>query len=77
MTKIHTDYITLGQFLKIENIVGSGGEVKMIIASLSISVNGEKENRRGRKLYPNDTIIVEGKKFVIENDSKRNKTKKL
>lgn len=66
MTKINTEYITLGQLLKIENIVGSGGEVKLIINSLDILVNGVKENRRGRKLYPNDLIEINGKKFTIE-----------
>jgi len=66
MTKINTDYITLGQLLKIENIVGSGGEVKLIINSLDILVNGVKENRRGRKLYPNDLIEINGQKFTIE-----------
>ncbi|NLC97007.1 MAG: RNA-binding S4 domain-containing protein [Erysipelotrichaceae bacterium] len=65
MTKINTEYITLSQLLKIENFVSSGGEVKMIISSLDILVNGEKENRRGRKLFPNDEIIIEGKKFII------------
>mgnify|MGYP003761044779 CR=1 FL=1 len=66
MTKINTEYITLGQLLKIENIVGSGGEVKLIINSLDILVNGVKENRRGRKLYPNDLIEINGQKFTIE-----------
>ena len=65
MTKINTEYITLSQLLKIENFLSSGGEVKMIISSLDILVNGEKENRRGRKLFPNDEIIIEGKKFII------------
>ncbi len=66
MTKIKTEYITLGQLLKIEDIVGSGGEVKLVIDSLNIKVNGEKDNRRGRKLYPNDVVIINGKKYIIE-----------
>ncbi|MCI6272503.1 MAG: RNA-binding S4 domain-containing protein [Erysipelotrichaceae bacterium] len=66
MTKIHTDYITLGQLLKVENIFSTGGEVKMLISTLDIKVNGENENRRGRKLYPNDEVVVQGKKFKIE-----------
>lgn len=66
MTKINTDYITLGQLLKIENIFSSGGEVKMLINTLDIKVNGEKENRRGKKLYPGDEIEVQGKKIIIE-----------
>lgn len=64
--KIDTEYITLGQFLKLADIVQSGGEAKLMVKELDIEVNGEKENRRGRKLYPNDCICVEGKQFVIE-----------
>jgi ribosome-associated protein len=32
---------------------------------LKIQVNGEKEDRRGRKLYPNDVIEIEGKTYTI------------
>lgn len=66
MTKIHTDYITLGQLLKVENIFSTGGEVKMLISTLDIEVNGIKENRRGKKLYPGDKIKVQNKIFIIE-----------
>ncbi len=66
MTKINTDYITLGQLLKVENIFSTGGEVKMLISTLDIEVNGEKENRRGRKLYPKDKVKVLNKEFIIE-----------
>ena len=66
MTKIHTDYITLGQLLKVENIFSTGGEVKMLISTLDIEVNGIKENRRGKKLYPGDKIKVQNKTFIIE-----------
>lgn len=64
--KIDTEYITLGQFLKLADIVSSGGEAKIMVKELDIEVNGEKENRRGKKLYPEDKINVEGKLFVIE-----------
>lgn len=64
--KIDTDYITLGQFLKLADIVSSGGEAKFAVKELHIEVNDELENRRGRKLYPNDKIIVEGKVYGIE-----------
>lgn len=64
--KIDTDYITLGQFLKLADIVSSGGEAKFAVKELHIEVNDELENRRGRKLYPNDKIIIEGKVYVIE-----------
>ena len=44
--------ITLGQFLKYVNIISSGAEAKMFLQENALVVNGEKENRRGRKLYP-------------------------
>ena len=66
MAKITTDYITLQQFLKLEDIASSGGEAKVLVSQLDITVNGEKENRRGRKLYPGDEIIISGKQYTVE-----------
>lgn len=57
---IHTEYITLGQFLKLTDCIDSGGQAKAFLAETSIRVNGEPENRRGRKLYPNDIVQVGG-----------------
>lgn len=56
--EIHSEYITLGQFLKLSNIAASGGMVKAILEEYKISVNGITENRRGKKLYPGDKISV-------------------
>lgn len=64
--KIDTEYITLGQFLKLADIISSGGEAKFAVKELDIEVNNEKENRRGRKLYVNDKISVDGNEFLIE-----------
>lgn len=64
--KIETEYITLGQFLKLTDIISNGGEAKFAVKELDITVNEEKEDRRGRKLYRGDHIMIEGKKFVIE-----------
>ncbi len=46
-----TEYITFGQFLKEINVIGSGGQAKWYLADNSVFVDGELENRRGRKLY--------------------------
>lgn len=64
--KVKNDYITLGQLLKVADFVQSGGEAKFAVKELVIEVNGEKENRRGRKLYPNDEVIIEGKKISLK-----------
>ena len=64
--KITTPYITLQQLLKIEDIISSGGEAKFYLAENPVLVNGESENRRGRKLYPSDVIKVDDQEFIIE-----------
>lgn len=63
--KINTEYITLGQLLKITDFIQSGGEAKFAVKELDITVNNEKEDRRGRKLYEGDQIVIEGKKFKL------------
>jgi S4 domain protein YaaA len=57
---IHGEYITLAQFLKITDLIGSGGQAKAFLAETAIKVNGEPDNRRGRKLYPGDRVEVAG-----------------
>lgn len=67
MTKINTEFITLSQLLKMEDCVSSGGEVKWFLSEIEVLVNGEKENRRGKKLYPGDVIEILGKTYKIES----------
>lgn len=64
--QITTPFIKLDSFLKGENAVSSGGEAKVIIAEGYVSVNGEVEVRRGRKLYPGDKVVYGRKSFMVE-----------
>lgn len=63
--KLTSEYITLTQLLKICDYVSSGAEAKFMVNELNIKVNGVKENRRGKKLYPNDVIVINGKKITL------------
>lgn len=65
MIKITGEYITLGQLLKLLGLAHSGGAVKDLLGSKQILVNGQKETRRGRKLFVNDTITIAEKQYVI------------
>ena len=67
--KIVTEYITLGQFLKIADIIQNGGEAKVYLAYNEVYINGELDVRRGRKLRNGDKIVVESKEFIIENEN--------
>ena len=54
------DAIRLGQFLKLANLVESGGEAKPLVADGEVTVNGEVETRRGRQLRVGDVVVVGG-----------------
>ena len=62
---IYDEYITLSQFLKIVDLVQSGGEAKSFLLSKKVVINGEVDNRRGRKLRKNDLIEIDGKVYEI------------
>lgn len=57
-----SDEITLGQFLKFASIIDSGGMTKWFLEEHAglIFVNGEMENRRGKKLHPGDRVEIKG-----------------
>ena len=55
---IHGDTIRLGQLLKLAGVVGAGGDVKALLATGGVLVNGEPEARRGRQLHPGDEVRV-------------------
>ena len=59
------DFIKLGQALKKAGIAESGVDAKYMIEDGLVNVNGEIENRRGRKLYPGDEIEFEGELFKV------------
>jgi ribosome-associated protein len=57
---VRDDMIRLGQFLKLANLVESGGEAKPLVAEGAVTVNGEVETRRGRQLVSGDVVAVGG-----------------
>ncbi|MCL1989929.1 MAG: S4 domain-containing protein YaaA [Defluviitaleaceae bacterium] len=59
IVEIDGEFMTLGQLLKFENIVESGGMAKLFLADYDVFINGEQDQRRGRKLYPGDQVQIE------------------
>jgi ribosome-associated protein len=57
--------ITLGQALKAANVVGTGGEAKVLIQIGEVRVNGKVETRRGLKLREGDVIEVEDERLEV------------
>ena len=63
--KIRDEYVTLGQLLKIVDLVSTGGEVKWFLSNETIYVNNELDNRRGKKLYKGDHIKIKDMEYEI------------
>ena len=63
--KISTEYITLGQLLKFVNVIDEGGMAKFYLSANRVLVNGEEENRRGKKLRGGDVVELKEGKFEI------------
>lgn len=65
---ISTEFVTLGQFLKLANLIQTGGEAKFYLQEHEVKINGEFDNRRGRKLYNEMIVEVENQTFKIVNE---------
>jgi ribosome-associated protein len=63
--KIDTEFITLGQFLKAADIISTGGMAKWFLSENEILINGEIDQRRGRKLRSGDKIEIQGLETYI------------
>ena len=56
--EISGESIPLGAFLKLAGVIESGGDAKQRIANGEVTVNGEAEVRRGRKLHRGDLVAL-------------------
>jgi ribosome-associated protein YbcJ (S4-like RNA binding protein) len=55
---VRGEYITLGQLLKLIGLAGTGGAARILLSEGETLVNGEVEERRGRKLRPGDSVAL-------------------
>lgn len=62
---IYSEFITLGQFLKLSNEINNGGEAKFYLQNTVVLVNNEPENRRGRKLRVGDVVKIDARVYAI------------
>ena len=59
------DTIRLGQLLKLVDAVPTGAQVKDVLLTGTVRVNGEPEERRGRQVRKGDVVQVEGMEDVV------------
>ena len=58
------DTIRLGQLLKLVDAVPTGAQVKDVLVTGAVRVNGEPEDRRGRQVRRGDVVTIEGAEDV-------------
>lgn len=58
--------IQLDQFLKLQGMVGTGGQAKLVIQGGEVLVNGIVERRRKKKLRVGDEVTFQGQTLVVE-----------
>ena len=63
--QITTEFIKLQDLMKLADLVGSGGEAKVLILDGQVSVNGEICLQRGRKLRPGDVMTFRGRDYTV------------
>ncbi|MCB1755853.1 MAG: RNA-binding S4 domain-containing protein [Gammaproteobacteria bacterium] len=64
--EIDREPVELYKLLKFEGLVGSGGEAKHLVADGRVTVNGELETRKRRKIMTGDEICVDGERYRVE-----------
>ena len=62
---IRDEFIKLGQALKLAGVVEDGVEAKYAIQDGLVKVNGEVDERRGRKVYEGDVITFEDQEIKV------------
>jgi ribosome-associated protein len=60
------EVIRLDQFMKIQGMVGTGGQAKLVIQGGEVLVNGEVETRRKKKLKQGDEVTFNGETLIVE-----------
>lgn len=56
----------LYKILKFEGLVSTGGEAKLLIGDGQVTVNGDVETRKRRKIVGGDTIVFDGEQIRVE-----------
>lgn len=62
---IDGEFITLGQLLKLADVISSGGMAKPFLEEYVVYVDNELENRRGKKIYPGSIVEIPGEGTYI------------
>lgn len=63
---INREPVELFKLLKFEGLVATGGEAKIVIDEGLVTVNGQPEMRKRRKMMSGDVFEFEGVTYLLE-----------
>lgn len=66
---VSSESIKLGQFIKLANLVESGGEAKALIAAGEVTVDGAVDTRRGKTLRGGEEVCVGGRCAIVDTSA--------
>jgi ribosome-associated protein len=56
--EIRGNMIRLGQLLQLADLAASGGDARELLRAGVVTVNGDRDDRRGRQLHRGDVVSV-------------------
>jgi len=65
---INREPVELYKILKFEGLVGTGGEAKLVIDEGLVTVNGQTELRKRKKIIDGDVIEFNGERYTIKKE---------
>ena len=63
---INTPFIKLDSLLKFAGLTETGGDAKLVVSEVRVSVNGEVCTQRGKKIFPGDSVTVAELDLTLE-----------
>jgi len=67
IAELESEFVELYKILKFEVLTESGGMAKQVIADGQVSVNGEIETRKRKKIIAGDEIEFSGQSIAVKN----------
>ena len=67
IAELESEFVELYKILKFEGLTDSGGMAKQMIADGQVSVNGEIETRKRKKITAGDKIEFSGQSIKVKN----------
>lgn len=69
---MNSEPLRLDQFLQLSGVAGTGGQAKVFIQTGKVTVNGEPETRRRRKLAIGDIVNHGGVDYPVKSAGNSN-----